>query len=96
MSRAMDKERQMELIAVEDALRAIVTLFFAYVALAGGVGALKLIALDQEIRLNAKWQTQFINELGDLFTTRLEEKMLRREKRIGEKLSALRREPEKT
>ncbi len=86
----------MELIAVEDALRAIVTLFFAYVALVGGVGALKLIALDQEVRLSAKRQTKFINELGDLFTARLEEKMLRREKRIGEKLSALRREPEKT
>ncbi|VAX20996.1 hypothetical protein MNBD_NITROSPINAE04-576 [hydrothermal vent metagenome] len=86
----------MELIPVEAALNAIVTLFFAYVALVGGASALKLIALDQEVRLSAKRQTQFINELGDLFVTKFEEKMLRREKRIGEKLSALRREPEKT
>jgi len=86
----------MELIPVEDALGAIVTLFFAYVALVGGASVMKLIALDQEIRSNTKRQTQFINELGDLLVARFEEKMLRREKRISEKLSALRREPEKT
>ncbi|HEB71661.1 MAG TPA: hypothetical protein ENI77_03470 [Nitrospirae bacterium] len=86
----------MEFIPVEDALSAIVTLFFAYVALVGGVSVMKLIALDQEIRSNTKRQTQFINELGDLLVSRFGEKMLRREKRIGEKLSALQREPEKT
>jgi len=86
----------MELILIEDALGAIVTLFFAYVALVGGASALKLIALDQEVRMSAKLQTQFVNKLGDLFTVKFEERVLRREKRVEDKLTSLRREPGKT
>ena len=85
----------MEIIAIEDALGAIVTLFFAYVAIVGGASAVKLIALDQEVRLYAKLQTKFINDLSDLFKTRFEEKMLRREKRFEERIASLQGKSEK-
>ncbi len=83
----------MELVPIEEALRAIVALLFAYVAVVGGASAVKFIALDQEIRLKTKQQTAFINELGDLFTAKFEEKMLRREKRIEERIASYQREP---
>lgn len=86
----------MELILIEYGLNAIVTLFFAYVAVVGGASAVKFIALDQEIRMYAKQQTNFINEMGDLFTGKFEKKMLRREKRIEDRIASFQGEPEKT
>lgn len=84
----------MELIPIEEALRAIVTLFFAYVALVGGASALKFIALDQEIRLSSKRQAAFINELGELFTAKYEERMLQREKRLEERMASFKGPPQ--
>lgn len=84
----------MELVPVEEALRAIVALLFAYVAAVGGVGALKFIALDQEVRLRAKQQAQFISELGGLFTSKFEEKMLQRDKRIEERIASFQKGPQ--
>lgn len=86
----------MELIPIEEALRAIVALFFAYVAAVGVASAVKFIALDQEIRLKTKEQTLFIEALGDLFTAKFEEKIHRREKRLEERLASFGKAAEKT
>ncbi len=79
----------MDIVTIDDALRAVITVIFAYIAIVGGAGALKCAVLDQEARALAKGQRQLIERLGAIFEAKAEERIRIREKRMEERVVAL-------
>ncbi len=79
----------MDIVTIDDALRAVITVIFAYIAIVGGAGALKYAVLDQEARALAKVQRQLIERIGAIFEAKAEERIRIREKRMEERVAML-------
>ncbi len=73
----------MDLAIVDLVLRGVVTLCFAYVAVAGAASAVKLALMDQEIRLLAKQQSEILEGLREALEKRYEESQNRKQKRLA-------------
>lgn len=78
----------MDPVMIENGLRAIVTLAFAYVAVVGGASALKFAILDQEVRILIKQQQQFLDDLGGGFRVKMDERRRRREQLLADRAAA--------
>jgi len=73
----------MDLAIVDLVLRGVVALCFAYVAVAGAAGAVKLALMDQEIRLLAKQQSEIIAGLREALEKKYEEAQSRKQKSLA-------------